>query len=982
MSNIIISDLDNFSASESRTCAVERCKHYLPSCNNSIIVLTQNIRSISKNFDNFCVFMQRLDINCDIFVLTECWLSTNCNLPHLPGYKIYKSLINYNQNDGIVIYVKNSLNFNVSVEEPKIVDCNRILISIGTDTAILAIYRPPAFKNVNIFIESLNSSLQKLTHYQNLILIGDININIRPDNCDSVAHEYLNVCSFHGMFPAHTLPTHQSGSCLDHIFLKSRFPSVALVTNSSLTDHSAALLTLNRKLPNITRTQNYKSQINERKLEDNLFCIDFDPLCNFDDADECMSYFINKVRQAISRSTIFTQSSNKNYNIKPWITPGLIRCMRHRDKLHMKAKSNPDNLILQISYKRYRNFCNDVLKKVKKSYDKKELEKAGTDSKRIWKVIKNVTHMSKQHESSSGLFQEGTSQLTSVNSANDYFVNIGKCLASKVQSHSFMSQSSIQHSCENSFRSFVLLDTDEAEVERIIMDLKDDSAVGWDNISNKMLKRYRHILVSPLTYIFRKCLAQGVFPKCLKKAVIIPVYKSGNKDQISNYRPISLLPAISKILEKIINIRLVRYFEKYSVFSRSQYGFRPKLSTADAVHQLTNYLVQELDKGNKTLGIFLDLAKAFDTVSVPILLLKLESLGIRGNQLKLLTSYLYERSQCVKINNVISSDLTNTSHGVPQGSILGPTLFLVYINDLCNLKLHGGKIISYADDTALLFSASSEEEVYEYAQRGFNVVNNWLQQHLLTLNADKTKYVYFSMRKYKTILTNPKLHAHRCKDPVNHRCTCPDIGIANNLKYLGVIIDENLSFKPHIEALCGRIRKLIYIFKKLRTVADYALIRQVYLALGQSIINYCITSWGGTSKTSLLSMERAQRAVLKVATFRPYLYSTELLYKNCNVLTVRQLFILSTILKQHTALPYSTEITNKRRKDRVCPQNTGMKSAFSSSFFMFLGPLLYNRFNAKFGIYSINYHSTRSILYAALQKMSYEDTEKLLLVIK
>lgn len=977
MTDSLIYDLDNFSVSESATCEVEECKQYLSSFSDPLTIVTQNIRSIFKNFDNYCSFQQRLNINCDIIVLTECWLSIHSHLPLLPDYSIHKSNFNYNQNDGIVVYTKNFLN--VTVEEPDILDCNRLLFKIGYDFAIIALYRPPSFRNSNIFIESLNTTLQQLSNFRNIIIIGDININIISDSGDSAAQEYLNVCSYHGLLPAHMLPTHESGSCLDHIMLKTNFPSKTLVTNSTITDHNAALLTLNCKLPNRMCTKAI-NKINFNGLEEDLCNVDFDTLCHSDDADTCMSNLIKCVQQSIIKNTMSIRLNGKNYNIKPWITPGLIRCMRHRDKLHKKAKLNPDNMILQLSYKRYRNFCNNLLKKVKISYDKNQLQKAGKNSKKIWQFVKNVTHTTKQHESSSRLLQLHSSQLTSANSVNDYFVNVGLNLAQKFRHQSSTAYETPPSNQSSNCKSFVMLDTDEAEVQRIIMNLKDDSAVGWDNISNIILKRFKHIFVPVLTNIFNKCLAKGCFPKCLKKAVVVAIHKTGSKEKLENYRPISILPAISKILEKIINNQLVKYLDNKSILSKTQFGFRSKLSTADAVHELTDYVVRELDKSNRTVGIFLDFAKAFDTVSIPILLQKLELLGIRGTQLKLFKNYLDERTQCVKIGSMLSSDLKNTSFGVPQGSILGPTLFLIYINDLCNLNLDRGKIISYADDTVLLFSASTEAEVFKLAQQGFNVVSSWLQQHILTLNADKTNYVQFSMRKLKT--ARPSLVAHRCEGAGTEHCNCPDITMTNKIKYLGVIIDETLSFRQHIEALSGRVRKLIYVFKKLRTVLDSTTIRSVYFSLCQSILTYCITSWGGTYKSDLLTIERAQRAILKVSTYRSFLYPTDLLYQSCNVLTVRQLFIMSTVLKQHAALPYSNEIAKKRRKDLVCPSNIDKKHAFSSRFHVFLGPLLYNRLNGKLDLYPLNYNKTKTTLRGALQKMTYEDTENILTIIK
>lgn len=199
---------------------------------------------------------------------------------------------------------------------------------------------------------------------------------------------------------------------------------------------------------------------------------------------------------------------------------------------------------------------------------------------------------------------------------------------------------------------------------------------------------------------------------------------------------------------------------------------------------------------------------------------------------------------------------------------------------------------------------------------------------------------------------------------------------------MGIIIDESLSFKYHIEALCNRVRKLIFVFKKLRSIAEPSLIKQVYFAICQSILTYCISSWGGIAKTTLLNLERAQRAVLKVSTFRSFLYPTNLLYASCEVLTVRQLFVLSTILKQHSATPYNTEHGKKRRKDIVCLQNPHRKCAFSTRFYVFLGPFLYNRLNAKLDLYSLTYAKCKKSLRDALQKMSYEDTENLFIVLK
>jgi hypothetical protein len=975
----IISDIDNFSVSESKSCEVEECSQYLSTFHNSLTILTQNIRSVFKNIDSFNVFLHRLNYDCDIIVLTECWLNNRYdNIPGIPGYVTHYSTINHNQNDGVIVYIREPLE--VKIEEPNLKDCNGLIVKIGTNSAILALYRSPSFKNLDSFYNSLDQTLHGLRSFKNIILTGDININICPDNYEAGSQDYLNLCSYHGLLLGHSLPTHQSGSCLDHMILKSRSPSMTLVTNSTITDHRTVLLTLDITIHQ-QKCARTKTKLNLNKLERDLCNIDFSTVYKSADVNTSLEFVIKNVQQAILYNTTTLTLQKKYMNLKPWITPGLIRCVKHRDKLHQKARRYPDNPVIQISYKRYRNFCNDLLKKLKNAYNKNELHSAGNNSKLLWRHVKNVTYLTKKHESNSSLLTISSSPLDSVNCVNKHFANVGKSLAERISMRAYIQPIS----CTKSLHSFCLISTDEDEIANIILGLKDDSAPGWDNISNKILKRFRHILVPPLTYIFQQCLSKGIFPKCLKKAIVIPIYKTGNKSIIKNYRPISLLPSMSKILEKLINKRLVNFLENNKYLSPSQFGFRAKLSTSDAVHSLTDHVSEELGKGNQTLGVFLDLAKAFDTISVPILINKLEALGIRGTQLNLFKDYLDDRCQCVKIGDIVSEDQKTSGFGIPQGSILGPTLFLIYINDLCKLNISHCKIISYADDTALIFSGKSNAELYKNAQLGFNTVNNWLHCNLLTLNADKTKYIHFCMRKRNPIASNrSQLFAHRCHNPaVNTLCNnCPIISFTQNIKYLGVTLDESLSFKPHIINLTHRVRKLIYVFKKLRTIAEPKLIKLVYLALCQSIVQYCITSWGGTQKSNLLPLERAQRAILKVAYSLPFLYSTSLLYKHSNVLTVRQLFIMHTILKQHSMVPYNTYITNKRRGDIACISQSKSKFIFTNRFFSFLGPLLYNRLNKTLNIYELNYYNCKLELVKYLQLLSYDKTEDLFLICK
>lgn len=494
------------------------------------------------------------------------------------------------------------------------------------------------------------------------------------------------------------------------------------------------------------------------------------------------------------------------------------------------------------------------------------------------------------------------------------------------------------------------------------------------------MKKHAAVIVPPLTYIYNLALSTGKFPNVFKKAIIHPIYKSGDRSRVDNYRPISVLTAFSKILERVMNSRLVSYLENYNLIAPTQFGFRSGKSTSDAVHELTDYVVTNMDGGDKVMAIFLDLAKAFDTVSVPILVGKMERLGIRGLPLNLFKDYLSGRTQRVKIDEFISDEQI-INYGTPQGSVLGPSLFLIYINDLGTLTIPNGKIISFADDTALLFSASSWEAVYEIAQLGFDMVSNWLRENLLTLNTTKTNYIAFCMKNNGSSQSLPKtIVAHSCTNPLTRSCNCESLTKAETVKYLGITIDKNLRFQDHITTLSNRLRKLIYVFKTLRLVVDKNIMKAVYYALAQSIICYCITSWGGAPKTTLIEIERTQRAILKVSSFRPYRYPTEQLYKENKVLTVRQLFILHTLLKQHTRLVYNPTLSRgKRRYDPVERHHLRHKTSFAKRFFCYLGGYLYNKTHTALNIFSLTKHKCKKRLTDWLLNLNYNDTETMLI---
>lgn len=965
-----VENIDAISVSESLTCDLDHCIPPNINLQNNLKILNQNIRSIKKNMAGLHTVLNRTSVEWDVILLTECWLRDNSATEDIGGYNCFKTTRNYTQNEGVVIYIKE--NYYVTVQEPDFDDANCLLMTIDNNTILIALYRPPSHTDINNFLNSLCNILSTIAHYNTIILAGDMNINISDDCNNANKNQYLNVLASFGLLPAHTLPTRQS-ACLDHIVLKTKFPAITIVANSALTDHEVVLLYLAKRVT-LDRSKKTLVRIDYDQLHKDFEQIDFKAVFQSQDANIAAQLLVNIIRNVIQNNTKKIKVPNRKQILKPWITPGLLRCIRHRDSMHKKLKRKPNNDILKQSYRRYRNFCNSLLKRLKREYERQEINKAGKNNKQLWGVINNITCRFKERETANHLLSLSSTPKRSVNLINDYFINVGKNLAEKC-----LPPNNIKPLTRTNInaKSMVILPIEEREVRNIIVDLRTNAAAGWDEISAGILKAHADKIVPPLTYVCNLALAGGSFPKAFKKSIVHPIFKSGDRNCLCNYRPIAVLSTFSKILERIMNGRLVDFLEANNLLAPSQYGFRTGKSTADAVHDLTNYIVTNMDKGDKVLGIFLDIAKAFDTVSVPILIRKLEDVGVRGTQLDLYKDYLIGRTQCVKINQYTSEEST-ISYGVPQGSVLGPTLFLIYINDLGMLPLSNGKIITFADDTALLFSGETWWEVFNSAQSGLDVVATYLKNNLLTLNADKTKYLTFTIKSIPQISNHLNIIAHTCPDPHNS-CSCTHLKRVESVKYLGIIIDGNLRFHSYINSLNSRLRKLVYIFKTLRHVADENVCKTVYYSLVQSLITYCIISWGGAHKSTILELEKTQRLILKVIFFLPFRYPTTDLYQKANVLSVRQLFLLNIILKQHGQLKFSSEPSRQcRRCVPVYRFAAKLTTQFSKRFFCYLGGSLYNRVHKILSIYALTKHLCKKKVSRWLQGLSYDNTENLL----
>ena len=427
-----------------------------------------------------------------------------------------------------------------------------------------------------------------------------------------------------------------------------------------------------------------------------------------------------------------------------------------------------------------------------------------------------------------------------------------------------------------------LVPATEQEILEIIQNLENKSSSGDDYISNLIIKTACTTIASYLTYLINKSMNQGVFPDTLKKAKVIPLFKEGSKTDVNNYRPISLLTIWSKIIERVIYNRMYHFMERFSPLYNKQFGFRAKHSTIDALVDLTENIRSRSCK--KVIGFFSDLKKAFDTLDHSILLSKLERLGFRGNCLAWLISYLSDRYQRVEVNG-ISSQWRKIEHGVPQGSILGPLLFLIYINDL-PAACPDIKILLFADDTSLM----AVDEQIDHLNSNLLMLGKWLNATKLALNLSKTIQMNL-----KPSASNDFLLFNSC--PILVKPVC---------KYLGVYVDNKLSFRSHIEYVKTRLGKQSGIISKLRHFVPKFELMNYYKTNVVPIIEYGILVFGCCSYKAQEPIFIMQKKILKLIYFRKRSDSCDDIFLKNECLTVYKLhiyellkFVLRSIFKIH-----------------------------------------------------------------------------------
>jgi hypothetical protein len=566
---------------------------------------------------------------------------------------------------------------------------------------------------------------------------------------------------------------------------------------------------------------------------------------------------------------------------KPWLTEGLRQSIKNKNWLFRKYVKNHNDIDFN-EYKKYRNKLHHILRIAERKHYQELILNNKNNLRKTWTIMKEVINKKKSSVKVDHFIHNNrkvTNNGEISNLFNEFFINIGKSLAQKIPlaNQSALSYLGIPHN-----KSIFLQPATRNEVIKLINDLKSDSSSGWDEFSPKVIKYCHFFLLDPLIHLINLSLSQGIFPHELKLAKVIPIFKSGNLNIFTKYRPISVLPVLSKIFERIFYNRLFDFLNQEKLLYNNQFGFRKSHSTQMPLILLTDHILNAIDTGDYVLGVFLDFSKAFDTVDHLILLQKLEHYGVRGVAHSWIKSYLENRKQFVYYNET-QSCCKFIKCGVPQGSILGPLLFLVYINDLPTIS-QNLKMYMFADDTNVFLKGSNIRELERIMNHELSLLSEWLKSNKLSLNVSKTHYMLFTSPRKKV---NYKLSLNIEND---------EISKVSHTKFLGVVLDSKLTWKDHVSYIKGKISKSIGIIHRAKQNLNKECLISLYYAFVYPYLNYCVSVWGGANITTLTPIHTIHKRAIKCLASASKDASAQPLFKDMKLLQFTEIYKLHILM--------------------------------------------------------------------------------------
>ena len=860
----------------------------------SFTMLNLNIRSLDKNFSSLVALLHMLDYDIDIITLTEIGRKNISNRINLlkNEYECEFIMPKTKKCGGACIFIRKNMQYHVRNDlSLACVDAEDVWVEaeVGDKKVIIgSVYRHPG-TNLKNFKNCLDKTLHKIDNVTcNSFVCGDFNVDGMKMNTDSKISEFYECLMTLNFIPTIILPTRITDTTMtliDNIFMKfdRRNVNDMVVSGniySDISDHLPNFVMVNDGNHRSSKCSRPNVRLfgekNLSKFVDGFTSVNWNDFFLSSDVNHMLSLFYEKFKSNFEDSFPITRLSRKRSKDKPWITANLKKDIAKKSELYRRFLNHPSTENKE-RYTAFKNILTVSLRKAEAKFYLDKIDEKKKNVRALWQIFGPIINPNKTKQSVKlDKLEYNNRKLTKAkdiaNTMNDFFVDIGPKLSRKF-TKDFVFKRYLKSNQKN---SLYMYPTNSLEIMELISKLGNKKAPGDDEISGKILKACPSVFSELISHLANEVMTSGKYPDKLKIGKVVPIYKKGNRLDPTNYRPINLLSTINKLIEKVLYKRFYEYFEKFGMIYKYQFGFRHSYSTTMALIEITDQLREQIEKKNITMGIFIDLTKAFDLVNHDILIFKLQTYGIRGPAIELIKSYLSERTQYTKIGST-KSDINTIKCGVPQGSVLGPLFFLIFINDMQHCTK--SKLRLFADDTNIFISDKDANKVKQLAETCLSDITNWLTVNKLLLSEEKTNFSIF-LPAQKTI---PEI-LNRIK--VNGKT----VQRTESCKYLGVILDDKLCFDKHIIQLSKDLVKIISAFKIVRDWVPRTEKMKLYYAYFHSKLQYGLEIYGSSANKFIRKLEVLQHKALKALFKLDSLTPSRKLYSEFKVLSVTDLY--------------------------------------------------------------------------------------------